>query len=679
MRDIEPDDFASTISQAGGEAMDRKRRRPFHWSRTLVSVAGLLLISIFLPTYCTAEVTFEKTYGGTDWDEGHSVQPTSDGGYVIAGWTASFGEGYGDVYLVRTDLSGDILWTKTYGGADSDLGYSVQQTADKGYIIAGWTHSFGSGNWDVYLIKTDSSGDTLWTRTYGGPNRDVAYSVRQTLDGGYVIAGWTDSFGAGELDVYLIKTDSLGDTLWTKTFGGDYWDVSFCVQQTSDGGYIAVGHTGSFGGHMGDAYLIKTDSLGDTLWTKTYGLYGDEGGHSVQQTSDGGYVIAGYGHSREKDVWLVKTDSSGNVVWARTYGGYADEWGKSVQQTSDGGYIVAGWTESLGQGIRSVYLVRTDSLGDTLWTRIYGGKGEDRATSVQLASDGGFIITGWTGSFGAGLFDVYLIKTDESGLVGVDNPRSLKEGVLAELDSLKPQSKGLAKKIKKAKKHIEKSLEEKRWLDETHLHHKHGKKVFYEEKKAVKDIKKLCKRGYFPDELCERLISMLVRADSILVRVAIDDAIAANGKPKEIEKAEKEMAKAEKDKNKGKYDKAIDHYKHAWQHAQKAMKKHKKQNQMMDERRSMSGTVLLQNHPNPCQEFTIINYQLPEPAHTTLRVYDTSGRLVGSLVDGSREAGHHIARWDGRDSSGNLAPSGVYFYQIKAGDYTAAKKLLLVR
>ena len=151
----------------------------------------------------------------------------------------------------------------------------------------------------------------------------------------------------------------------------------------------------------------------------------------------------------------------------------------------------------------------------------------------------------------------------------------LKQDVIAELDTLNPQSKHVAKGIKKAKKHIEKSLESKRWLDETHLHPKHGKKVFYEEKKAVKDIRKLCKKGDFPDELCERLIGMLVEADSILARVAIDDAIAANGNPKEIEKAEKEMAKAEKDKEKGKYDKAIDHYKKAWQHAIKAVKHHK--------------------------------------------------------------------------------------------------------
>ena len=659
--------------------MDSKRKEHLRWSKTPVSVAGLLLISILLPTYCTAEITFEKTYGGTDWDEGHSVQPTSDGGYVIAGWTASFGEGYGDVYLIRTDLLGDILWTRTYGGADSDRGYSVRQTADGGYMIAGRTRSFGSGNWDVYLIKTDPAGDTLWTRAYGGANRELAYSVRQTADGGYIVVGCTESFGAGKFDVYLIKTDSLGDTLWTKTFGGYDWDVGRCVQQTSDGGYVVVGHTGSFGGHMGDAYLIKTDSLGDTLWTKTYGLYGDEGGHSVQQTSDGGYVIAGYGHSREKDVWLVKTDTSGNLMWARTYGGPGQDWGNSIQQTSDGGYIAAGWTASFGQGIRSVYLVRTDSLGDTLWTRVHGGKLEDRATSVQLTSDGGFIIAGWTGSFGAGLFDVYLIKTDEDGLVGVDNPRSLKEGVLAELDTHKPQSKGLPKKIEKARKHIEKSLESKRWLDDTHLHHKHGNKVFHEEKKAVKDIKKLCKKGDFPDELCVRLIGTLVEADSILTRVAIDDAIAANGKPKEIEKAEKEMARAEKDKHKGKYDKAIDHYKYAWQHALKAMKKHKKQNQMMDETKSMFATVLFQNHPNPCREFTIINYQLPEPASTSLRIYDTSGRLVRTLVDRWREAGYHVVWWDGRDRDGNLAPSGVYFYQMKAGERTAVQKLLLVR
>ena len=656
-------------------------RKAFQISMALV--VNAILCVLLLSQSSDAWIAFERTYGGGEYDGGYSVQQTLDGGYIVAGYTRSVGADYSDVYLIKTDSLGDTLWTRLYGGNDTDRGNSAQQTQDRGYIIVGLTKSFGAGRSDVYLVKTDSLGSILWERTYGGSENDWGYSVQQTHDGGYIIAGETESSHPIIDDVYLVRTDSLGDTLWTRTYGGSNYDGGYSVQQTHDGGYIVAGYTQSFGAGARDIYLIKTDSLGSITWTTTHGGTSPDMAYSVQQTLDGGYIVAGRTWSfgaGSTDVYLIKTDSSGDALWTRTYGGSEYDWGRFVRQTQDGGYIIAGRTDSFGAGWADVYLIKTDSSGEVLWTRTHGGIRRDEAYSVQQTHDGGYIIAGHSLSFDPGNhFQVYLIKTDSRGLVGVYSPAFLKQDVIAELDTLNPQSKGLAKKIKKAKKHIEKSLESKRWLDETHLHHKHGSKVFHEEKKAVKDIKKLCKKGEFPGELCERLIGMLVEADSILARVAIDDAIEANGKPKEIEKAEKEMAKAEKDKNKGKYDKAIDHYKKAWQHAMKSVKKHKQRNQMIGETKGDRRTMLLQNSPNPCRGFTVINYQLPEPAHTTLRVYDTSGRMLRTLSDGQMESGRHAAHWDATDSNGNPVPSGVYFYQIRAADYTAAKKLLLVR
>ncbi|MDD2891182.1 MAG: hypothetical protein PHE49_11190, partial [bacterium] len=236
--------------------------------------------------------TFEKTYGGENNDYGYSVQSTSDSGYIIAGYTNSFGFGNVDVYLIKTDSLGDTLWTKTYGGTQNDYGYFAQQTNDNGYIIAGYTNSFGAGGVDVYLIKTDSSGDTLWTRTYGGVNQDYGRSMQQTKDSGYIITGYTNSFGAGGADVYLIKINSSGDTLWTKTFGGSGSDYGHSVQQTKDSGYIIAGYTNSFGTGLSDIYLIKTNSSGDILWTKTYGGSQNDCGYFVRQTQDDGYIIA---------------------------------------------------------------------------------------------------------------------------------------------------------------------------------------------------------------------------------------------------------------------------------------------------------------------------------------------------------------------------------------------------
>ena len=374
----------------------------------------------FLASPIKAVITFERLYGGINNDCGFSVAQTSDGGYIIAGETNSFGAGSPDIYLVKTDSIGDSLWTKTYGGTDWDGGYSVAQTSDGGYIIVGKTNSFGAGYSDIYLVKTDSIGDSLWTKTYGGINIDCGYSVAQTSDGGYIIAGKTNSFGSGNYDVYIIKTDSLGDTVWIKTFGGTDDDYGRSVALTLDGGYIIAGKTYSFGAGLDDVYLVKTDSLGDTIWTKTFGDTSNEHGRSVVQTSDGGYIITGgtasFG-SGYSDVYLIKTDLMGNTTWTKTYGGSVNESGNSVTQTSGGGYIIAGVTTSFGSRNYDVYLIKTDSLGDTLWTKTYGGTNGDMAFSISQTFDKGYIITGLTNSFGASSIDIYLIKTDSSGNV----------------------------------------------------------------------------------------------------------------------------------------------------------------------------------------------------------------------------------------------------------------------
>ena len=292
-----------------------KRARP--WACLRRQAAQLIVFILAFASPALAQMSWWRTYGGTSGDLGKSVQLTSDGGYIVVGYTGSYGAGNGDVYLVKTDSSGDTLWTRTYGGTDNDWGNSVQQTSDGGYIIAGNTWSFGAGDFDVYLVKTNASGDTLWTRTYGGTATDWGFSVQQTSDGGYIIAGYTVSFGAGSYDVYLIRTNASGDALWTRTYGGGNYDRGHSVQQTSDGGYIIAGETYSFGAGDYDIYLVKTDISGDTLWTRTYGETDYDGGYSVQQTSDSGYIIAGYTGSfgaGSYDVYLIKTDANGNIA-----------------------------------------------------------------------------------------------------------------------------------------------------------------------------------------------------------------------------------------------------------------------------------------------------------------------------------------------------------------------------
>jgi len=382
------------------------------------------LAAILLPSILPAQIRFERTYGGSQNDGGYSVRQTTDGGYVIAGFTEPLGADYADVHLIKTDANGDTLWTMTFGGTRSDVASSVEQTTDGGYIIAGTTGSFASGS-DVYLVKICADGDTLWTRTFGGASEDCGSSVQQTADSGYIIAGKTCSFGSGDADVYLIKTDADGDTLWTRTFGGDSGDFGSSVRQTADGGYIITGPTNSYGAGGWDVCLIKTDADGDTLWTKTYGDDSTESSYAIQQTSDGGFIMSGWTNSYGAggwDVYLIKTDAQGDTLWTRTYGGADYEEGWSVQQTADSGYIIAGITTSFGAGYTDVYLIKADADGGAMWTRTFGGAYDDRGHSVQQTTDGGYIIVGYTGDMF--FHDVYLIKTDSLGNVAVAEPKT---------------------------------------------------------------------------------------------------------------------------------------------------------------------------------------------------------------------------------------------------------------
>ena len=357
---------------------------------------------------------WNRTFGGTGTDMAHSVQQTSDGGYILAGWTESYGAGREDAWLIKTDSQGKEIWNRTFGGAGSDGAESVQPTVDGGYILAGYTKSYNSWSNGAWMIKTDSEGKEIWNRTFRGANTELARSVQPTPDGGYILAGETRSDN-GDLDMgtWMIKTDSQGKEIWSTGFGTGY---VYQVQATSDGGYIIAGvHRRK----LSDAWLIKTDSNGNNVWDRTLDGAGNDWANSIQINRDGGYILAGWTTSfnvrGENEAWLIKTDAEGKEIWNRTFGrarftqGSNWESENSVQVMSDDGYILSVNTDSSNSGVitNAALLIRTDSQGREMWRKIFGGTKGGMAFSVQPTSDDGQILVGWTGLHDA---DAWLIK-----------------------------------------------------------------------------------------------------------------------------------------------------------------------------------------------------------------------------------------------------------------------------
>jgi len=399
-------------------------------------LAGMVVL--LLTVNLSAQITFERTYGGTDYDQGYSVTQTQDNGYIVTGYTNSYSTGISDVYVIKTDSLGDTLWTKTFGDSGLDVGNSVIQTVDGDYLITGDYDNHGAGQYDIYLIKIDSSGNTLWTRTYGGYGGESGSHIIQNSDGMYTIAGITSTYGSGSFDIYLIKVDSIGDTLWTKTYGGSDAEFVRSFSETTDGGYIITGQTYSYGGDKCDVYLVKTDSTGNMMWQKTYGDTANDIGNSVIQVSDGGYIISAFTESYgadSGDIWLIKTDSLGDTLWTEMHGGTGPDLAMVIINTLDNGFCLAGATGSYGSGLIDVYLAKIDSSYNVLWTRTYGGTEDDFCWSAAQTFDKGFVMAGYTNSFGAGESDVYLIKTDSLGNAGVEEEK--KENLKLEIRNSK--------------------------------------------------------------------------------------------------------------------------------------------------------------------------------------------------------------------------------------------------
>jgi predicted secreted protein len=611
------------------------------------SVFLTVLLGLFLASTAFAlepgDTLWTRTYGGSGTDYCYSVQQTSDGGYVATGYTSSFGAGGNDFYLAKTDANGDTLWTRTYGGTNTDYAYSVRQTSDGGYVVVGYTNSFGAGYEDAYLVKTDADGDTLWTRTYGwSTGNERANCVQQTSDGGYIIVGYTYSYETCHYDFYLVKTDANGDILWTRTYGGSGTEKAESVQQTSDGGYIVAGYTSSFGAGLVDAWLVKIDADGDFLWAQSYGGSNWDYAYSVQQTSDGGYILAGYEDSfgaGGKDVWSIKTDANGDTLWTRTYGGSGDDRSYSSQQTADGGYTIAGCTNSFGAGGFDVWLIKTDANGDTSWTRTYGGSASDRAEFVQQTTDGGYIVSGATSSFGAGGNDFWVLRMAGEApppdvsieIVPDDPPVTVPQGSsfgytgTVTNNTEDPQTTDIWVMAVGPTKDVYGPFKEFQEvpLDPSQSRSRH----------LTQRVANVAPLGFYNYiAYCGDYPSTVM--DSSLFQIEVVEGVGSS--------------------------------QGGWVLTGSFL-----EGDLTDIPLEFA---LLSNYPNPFNASTLISYQLPTDGHVRLEVYNISGQKVATLVDGQQEAGYRSVTWDASEVS-----SGVYFYTLTAGDYTEIKTMTLLR
>lgn len=363
----------------------------------------LVLVGLSSINVVGAMEMWSQTYSGS----AYSLVKPSGGGFVLAGTKSD------DFWLAKTDDNGVMEWNMTYGGSDIDWGYSMIQTNDGGYALAGYTKSFGAGNGDFWLVKTDKYGNMEWNKTYGGPTSDCAYSLIETSDGGYALAGRTYSFGAGDYDFWLVKTDESGTVMWNKTYGGTGYDEAQSVVETSDGGFAIAGCTHSFGAGYQDFFLVKTDMYGNLLWNRTYGEESTDWAYSLIVTSDGGFALAGStGVPFVSNFWLIKTDSDGEMLWNTKDGTFGGAQVYSLVQTFDGGYALVG-PHFNSAGGPNFYLVKTNSNGNIEWSQLYGGEDAEMANSLVQTSDGGFAIAG----FILPSERAWLLKTDQYGIV----------------------------------------------------------------------------------------------------------------------------------------------------------------------------------------------------------------------------------------------------------------------
>ncbi|MBP6335108.1 MAG: T9SS type A sorting domain-containing protein [Bacteroidia bacterium] len=445
----------------------------------------LLFLLIFSNLYsiiinAQQTIVWQKSLGGSVNDVALSIQQTADTGYIVAGYTESNDSdvtvyyGNRDYWIVKLNDLGMVQWQKSFGGTDTDVPYVIQQTSDGGYVVAGYSKSDdidvtgNHGQEDYWIVKLNSTGVLQWQKSYGGSNVDRAYAIHQTSDGGYVVAGSSNSVDGDitahhggisvQNDFWIIRIDSIGALLWEKSLGGGSSDVAYSIQQTTDGGFVIAGSTNSNDGDVtglhgtpskADCWIVKLNNNGVILWEKALGGTELDYAYFIQQTGDGGYIMAGnsgssdgdvsfhWGSFVSNDIWIVKLDSNGFITWEKTFGGTSNEVANFIQQTLDGGYVITGYTNSNDGDLTGLHglnidydywIIKLNVSGVIQWQQLYGGTGSDISHCIRQVPDGGYIIAGSSSSMNGdvtdnnGSSDFWIVKL--SSLINVNEIHS---------------------------------------------------------------------------------------------------------------------------------------------------------------------------------------------------------------------------------------------------------------
>ncbi len=359
----------------------------------LVCFCLLSILILFSPPPAAAQDTlWTRTFGGDQGDWAEAVDQTNDGGFIIGGYSQSYGGGSWDVVVIKTDANGDTLWTRVYGGSGSDTASDIQQTTDGGYIL-----SLVDGLGD--LLRLNASGDSLWSRDY----QIEAHSVRETEDGGYIVTGGADGHCC------ILKTDTNGNVDWNRSYPSGEFSIGFSVTEATDGGYVVGGSAWSNTGGW-DYYVVRTADNGYPLWARTYGRpISEDEGWAICDAGDGGFVVTGLYFG------TLKVDAAGDSVWSHYYGEGEIGCAFSVCRTTDDGFLIGGYVDPLGLDDGDYYLVRTDGQGGLRWDRTYnaGYQTVDHGHGVHPVAGGGAIMVGWSNAFGAGDMDIWLVRIDD--------------------------------------------------------------------------------------------------------------------------------------------------------------------------------------------------------------------------------------------------------------------------